>query len=143
MIKRNTEFVNESMQQPFWRFIMDSKYNAAWTDSNIDDDDVRYDELYTNSITFIVKDFAQKMQEISYPFNIGNAEELNESGELIVNMHLHSLEARQIDPNTTESIWKTFRDDDPSGYVSLHTGTVAIPFEKHWIDLDEKSLSWV
>jgi len=143
MIKRNTEFVNESMQQPFWRFMMDSKYNAAWTDSNIDDDDVRYDELYTNSITFIVKDFAQKMQDISYPFNIGNAEELNESGELIVNMHLHSLEARQIDPNTTESIWKTFRDDDPSGYVSLHTGKVAVPFEKHWIDLDEKSLSWV
>jgi len=143
MTRRNTQFVNESMQQPLWRIMIDSKYNDAWMDNNIDDEDARYDELYTSGTRFIVKDFAQKMQDISYPFNIGNAEELNESGELIVSMHLHSLNARNIDPDTAESAWKTFRDDDPSGYVSLHTGNVAVPFEKHWIDLDEKSLRWV
>ena len=50
------------------------------------------------------------------------------------------MHASIIDPNSVDSAWKTFRDDNPSEYVSLHTDSSAIPFEKHWIDMDGKDL---
>jgi len=147
MTRRNTQFVSDSMQVPYWRFMMDTKYQTAWLDNIesgvIKDDDERSGEMLASSIRFIVMEFAQRMRDISYPVNIGNKEKLNKAGKLIVNMHLHSLDARsRINPNSEESAWKTFRDDDPSHYVSLFTGNVAAPFDKHWIDLDEKNLNW-
>jgi len=143
MFLYNTQIITNLLQQPLWRFLMDPNYQTAlmsnkWWDSMRSDDE-KYLTLEIDAETLVMKMLAKEMQDASFPFNIGTAEELNDAGEHIVSMQLLGLHSRShLDPNSTDSVWKTFRDHDPNGFISMHTGNTAAPFEKHWIDLDKK-----
>jgi len=136
MNRWNTQRVAEYMQCPFWRRSMDPKYQMVWSET-IDKNDHRIDALYKDGMTLEMENFAQDMQDASYPLDIGTAEELNEKGELLIEMLLRD-DRHDIHPN--DSSWRTFRDTDPSNYLSLHTGNTAAAFEKHWIDIDENDM---
>jgi len=132
----NTEVVINGMQQPSSRYEMDMNYASVWNEEISGDDD-RVDVLYHDSFRNIWRNIAQDIQDASFSVDIGTAEELNETGESILRMQ-HKDDSGRTDIHPKDSDWKTFRDNDPSSFVSLFTGQSAVPFQKHWIDMDEK-----
>jgi len=138
MILWNTQTVAKHMQIPISRYQMDLEYKLALMDK-VDDEDDRYYALSSERERLVFMQLAQDMRDGSIPHDLGTAEKLNEKGELILKMKEHDHHARWL-INPEDSDWKTFRDGDPSGYVSIHTGNVAAPLEKRWIDIDETEM---
>jgi len=71
---------------------------------------------------------------------VGTMDELNEKGENLVYMACHDASARfelEECDEVTEA-WKTFRDQDPSPYSSLITGTKSVPLKGKWLEIDDE-----
>jgi len=135
--------VMEAMEIPDLRYDMDVNYQSEfeqieddhWTN---DDNDPRCMRLQEESTRFMLRILASILQEGGYPFNIGTREKLNEKGECIRNMLDTSWYNRTtLDPDSEDIEWRTFRDADPSDYVSVHTGNEAVHLKKRWMDLDD------
>jgi len=138
--------VMEAMEIPFLRYSMDVNYQSEVADFVDDHDDhwirnnndPRQMRLEAESSCFRTRLLAHELQVGGYPFNIGTREKLNEKGERICMMATKSWYDRTtLDPDSEDSAWRTFRDADPSGYVSVHSGNVAVPLKKPWMDLDD------
>lgn len=138
MTHLNTQYVAEYMQHPLFRLFMDPNYQMAWKDKVDVEDDV-LENLSIDYLRFMLKILARDMQDASYPFSIGTANELNEKGEILLQMFVNSEHARKH-INIKERSWRTFRDDNASNYISLHDGNYAIPFDKHWIDIEDTDI---
>jgi len=134
---RNTELLAELMQIHNWRYILDPNYQAEYW-KFVEDDTYKNELDYLDSndeyFTSITKVLAQEAQDALYPLQFGTGKELNAKGDLVVKMQNIATNARFItDPKSKNSLWWTFRDVDPSGFISLHTNTSAIAYEKKWI----------
>ena len=142
MIQENRHTVHQAMHIPSIRYYMDKEYNAAFGElakngkfSWLNDDlDCRSRQLTEDASRFALCVFAEEMKVANYPLQLGSIHRLNEKGEQILKMEsVADLERCAIE----KSDWKTFRDIDPVGFKSIHTGTQAVPLMKKWIDIDD------
>lgn len=74
------------------------------------------------------------MKTCNYPVDFGDWNKLNKKGEQCVKMIVASGNARDRIP-PEDKAWKTFRDVDPSEFVSLHTGAPACALPAHFMDV--------
>jgi hypothetical protein len=99
-----------------------------------DFDDPRYVASREEDVELFIKILADEMKIASYPTQLGSMDELNEKGQLLLKMSmLHVLERKRL----KKISWRTYRDIDPTGFKSLHTGTEAVPLKAHWLDIDD------
>lgn len=143
MIEINRAVVHKAMNLPFIRSQMDEGYykqlsileeepTFSWlTDYN----DPRVEAMVTDTVEFALEVFAEEIKLCKYPFELGSFDGLNEKGKLLLKMsRVADVERCKM----KSSAWRTFRDIDPSGFESLHTGTRAVPLKARWIDIDDK-----
>lgn len=45
----------------------------------------------------------------------------------------------EMDQDSPDASWRTFRDHDPSNFRSIFTGTKAVPLKGRWLELDNCS----
>lgn len=129
--------VSEGMQDPLIRREIDVNYLDDTWDWPFDFDyDVgqRILSMKDTANEFTIRVLAQEMKDGGYPLDLGSFSELNEKGKLLSQMQLASVRSRSHVPKGS---WQTFRDIDPAGFVSLHTGQPAVPLKAHWIDMDD------
>jgi len=140
--------VKEGMQIHYVRSYIDRNYqnlcyefeckveeemdNDHWTNNP---DDPRMTHFTKEGIEFTMRRFAQEMKDANYPVQFGSLDGLNEKGKLLSQMVLvNDLQRTKIAKKTT---WETFRDIDPTGFASIHTGTLAVPLKARWMDIDD------
>jgi hypothetical protein len=79
------------------------------------------------------------MLEAKYPVSFGDANELNEIGQAILDFGEYSYYDREkIERQDEEEVkWKTFRDTlDTGRHYSIFTGTKAVPLDTPWMYSD-------
>ena len=136
--------LREGMQIPFVRMEIDPTYHEAALDLEDENeehwshniDDPRNHDMRMEADKFSIQQLGKEMKVGAYPFQLlsSNDDELNEKGELLREMNINvGLERNRIEKTS----WRTFRDVDPSNFVSLHSGKASVPFKNRWIDLDD------
>jgi hypothetical protein len=148
MKRFNLQALMDELQDPYIRVEIDKNYDDHWDDSRDDDDDdhwlnqfgdKRAREMDTNTLTLQYRFLARDMIDASYPLDLGTYKKLNGKGKALVEMEVvsgfdfHSVELVE---GSRDSSWKTFRDGNPTNIRSIMTGTKAIPFKCHWLDLE-------
>jgi hypothetical protein len=142
------KLVVEAMDIPCSRYVIDVKYRQAIYDQNrtIDlwDEEVSGFDFKTESIRHEIlklKMLGHVMKEGDYPVNILTPDgELNEIGNRMIEINFESYVSRLnlSDYPEEEQEWRTFRDlKNTDGFRSIHTGAVAVPFKKKWLDLKD------
>ena len=72
-----------------------------------------------------------------YPLDFGTYEKLNKKGKALASMNLIAECARyDMDDDSPDASWRTFRDCNPSKCCSIFTGTRAAPFKCPWLELE-------
>jgi len=120
---------------PSYRLSADANYADAYK-AAAEEEDPDWELAAESEEDFFRYDFrimARNMQEASYPVCIGTQEELNEKGAKLYEYALLSMAHRA---NATADT--TFRDvDDSHKFISIFTGTEAVPLKKPWLEMDE------
>ena len=76
-----------------------------------------------------------------YPLDIGTFEKLNEKGRGLVTANMISEYARyNMDKDSPDAEWRTFRDHNPSGCRSIFTGVRSVPLKCCWMELESCEL---
>lgn len=76
-------------------------------------------------------------RDAGYPLNIGTRDALNDTGRALVAIELRNEDSRvEMDETSPDAAWRTFRDVDPSAYVSVMTGTGAAPLKGRWLEIE-------
>mmetsp|Transcript_12627 Transcript_12627/g.19053 ORF Transcript_12627/g.19053 Transcript_12627/m.19053 type:complete len:611 (-) Transcript_12627:155-1987(-) len=145
MKRFNLQALMDELQDPYIRAEIDKNYDDHWDDS-LDDDhwmyqfgDKRAREIEKNTLTLQCRFLARDMIDASYPLDLGTYKKLNGKAKDIVEMQVvsgfdfHQLELVE---GSRDSSWKTFRDGNPTNIRSIMTGTKAVPFKCHWLDLE-------
>jgi len=142
MKQYNLKILLDLLDTPFWRYY-EENYMNRWYD--IDDDHWSYDVSDKRMIDMLKDYFAKDMKIVArdccdakHPLQIGTYENLNERGEAFVEFNLvDSFHRYDLDEESPDSSWKTFRDFDPSNKIySVMTGTKAVPLKCRWLDID-------
>jgi hypothetical protein len=147
MVKEIRSNLDRDMHIPFRRYEIDTAYHAKIIRLNeenkdhwiLGDDieDPQYVAAIKEHVGLFLKVLGDEMKLASYPTQIGSMEGLNEKGQLLLEMSiLNNFERERL----KETSWRTFRDIDPNGFKSLHTGTEAAPLKAHWLDIDDMDL---
>lgn len=102
-----------------------------WSYDLIDDRMVRYQK---EAINYVMRRLAHETKDGNYPLQLGSLTELNEKGELLAKF-IYEADAERAKIKKTS--WRTFRDIDPTGFFSIHTGTPAVPLKSRWLDIDD------
>jgi hypothetical protein len=144
MVEEIRSNFDRDMHVHFRRCNLDTAYSAKIQNLEEEDedhwilgydiDDPRYFAMNEEYITLLLKVLGDEMKLASYPTQIGSMDGLNEKGQLLLKMSLLDCFERQRIRKTS---WQTFRDIDPTGFKSLHTGTEAVPLKAHWLDIDD------
>jgi hypothetical protein len=142
MNRFNREQFSREMDVVMLRYQLDMNYKQRWW--NVSDNHWTYDHFDERSIQFYKQYYrlqyqilARDMIDSNYPLNIGTYGELNEKGEALVKFNIDSSYARyNLDGESPDAEWRTFRDCDPSKCYSIFSGTKAVPLKCHWLDLD-------
>lgn len=133
----NTNLVLAAMDDTYTRYEMDPNYTQKWWDiaEKSEQINVTLEESY---FSLKIKHISEDMSDAKYDFQMVNSDgELNEKGKAFVDMYLQQNKSRR-DLNTfseEDGNWRTYRDHDPSYFVSVHTGKVASPMKKPWVEL--------
>jgi cation diffusion facilitator CzcD-associated flavoprotein CzcO len=144
MKRRNDQQLLDEMDIPEIRRWIDKNYFDAMKEHPSDSfsNDSETIELFreycriTNE--FHLKVIARDMDASGYPAGFGNGETLTPRAEEFCRMTFTSWLTRMLmDPLSPDAEWRTFRDHDPSDFVSVFTGTRATPLRGHWMDLDD------
>uniref|UniRef100_A0A7S0CLG9 Uncharacterized protein n=1 Tax=Proboscia inermis TaxID=420281 RepID=A0A7S0CLG9_9STRA len=130
----------KSMQDPYARYQIDSNWFTKWY--KLGDDhwawktcDPRHKVMKESFCRLKIQLNASDMIDAGYPADIGNIDQLNEKGEMLVKMLMEDWMAHDsLDPNSEDSAWKTYRDTDATKFVSIYSGAVAAPLRCHWMD---------
>jgi cation diffusion facilitator CzcD-associated flavoprotein CzcO len=149
MERRNSQQLLREMQQPHLRYALDEKYWEKYQHAvthlipashwlyNITSEEslARLEDSNRYDIGLL----AQGMKDGGYPFSLGTHDKLNDAGEQFVRMTSTAwfLGYNQLDEDSEDSEWRTFRDIDPHGFSSLITGTEAVHLPGKWMELDE------
>jgi len=141
------KLVVEAMDIPLTRYEIDVKYRQAISDQwplDLWDEKVSGLDHKTESMrdgTLKLKILGHVMKEGDYPVNILTPDgELNEIGNRMNELDWESYNARLNlgDYPEEEQEWRTFRDlKNTDDFRSIHTGAVAVPFKKKWLDLKD------
>ena len=141
MTQANIDQALHEMSFPYARYYMDKNYRHAW-DNSTTESQLNGPGSWGKCMTaFNQYDFniiARALEQANYPLNIGTYQQLNEKGKALMRYGSLSYYDRHIPE--TEKEWKTFRDvsrEKAAQYVSLHSGTCAVPLPKRWMDIDE------
>jgi len=71
-----------------------------------------------------------------YPVDYGTYEELNDMGKKLSKLTVHNIYMRhRLDPEDADADWATYRDVDPSPFVSIFSGQQACKLPKPWLKL--------
>uniref|UniRef100_A0A7S2SGE8 Uncharacterized protein n=1 Tax=Eucampia antarctica TaxID=49252 RepID=A0A7S2SGE8_9STRA len=133
----------EKMDISDYRYSSDKNYAAAcdnihkdhWIHEYSSDNYLLYEQ---ETIVYEHLILARRMIIGNYPLKFGTKDKLNVVGEKSVKMCTDEGAARyRLNPDDPDSSWKTFRDQDPTSFQSLITGTIAAPLKGHWMDLDD------
>lgn len=145
MKKHISKQTMNELDVPETRKVMDSNYFLAW--ENLGQN--HWSKNFTNPrglsileeyFTYYLRIMAQKMKDAQYPDDIGSLEKLNAKGEAIVKLDLESVLHRTSIPTDGPQVeWKTFRDADPSGIKSIHTGAEAAQLNSRWLHLENSA----
>lgn len=137
MIRTNEEVVKEAMQYPCLRNEIDLKYTEVLSKKKMH---ISYD-MVIDEMKFNLLRMSHYMRLASYPFDIGSpANGLNDNGEKYLQYLIRDdTNRRELGQGHEDMSKKTFRDSDPSKFESVHTGVVACPLPKMWMDLDDDS----
>ena len=144
-IKWIHEQLEHEMQISLLRSKMDSNYRQArllwlygkeWCSLN--EEEEREMSIYH------FRALADVMRVGGYPVDLGSFDGLNENGRRYVAYDMNDRDECEPEANergqTKEAYKKTFRDitdEARSHIVSVFTGTVAAPFPKMWMDIDD------
>merc|ERR1719491_536499 len=95
-------------------------------------------QIHQALFDFQYRIMARDMCDANYPFTIGSYKKLNEKGKSLVTFSLACHAARhELDEESSDAKWRTFRDCNPSKCYSIMTGTKAVPLKCRWLDLDD------
>jgi thioredoxin reductase len=138
MIKENKKQLEDEMQLPWLRLAIDPAYRAEldelpdghWSEN---EDDERSVILNRKPCELMVRRLARDMKASGYPVDFGDWKNLSKKGVQMVDMMIAAGLSRSKIPSE-DSSWKTFRDADPTQFVSVHSGAVAAPLSRPWIE---------
>ena len=142
MIEYNGKLALDLLDDPYWRCHEENFRNRWW---NVDEEhwsnDTSDKRVYKMLKSYLAKDIqklARDCFDAKHPLQIGSYENLNEIGKAFLEFNLvDSYHRYELDEESPEASWKTFRDCDPSGKVySVMTGTNAVPLKNRWLDID-------
>lgn len=134
------------LEDPIAREDTDENYKLRWRE--VDDDhwtenrhDKRMKQINKNYIDLIYRELARDMIESNYPLHIGTHEKLNAKGRALVEFLVVCDHARfDLDDESKDADWKTFRDCDVSKVYSIMTGTRTAPLKTKWLELEGHSV---
>jgi len=144
MERENLLQLLQEMQEPCIRYYMDKNYRekytgiprSHWYHDYHSEGYTKYCEEY---YSYEIKLMARDMKTCDYPLNLGYYEKLNITGEKLMHMTTMGTLARlQLKSGSKDSSWRTFRDCDPSPFLSLITNTKATCLQGRWMDIDDE-----
>jgi Flavin-binding monooxygenase-like len=136
------EQMMDEMNIAYLRWSMDRNYFEAmdvlgdnhWSD---DREDPRCTQENRAFYRYFMSVIARDFKDSKYPVDFGTYEELNENGNLMVDLGINNLTMRHLlREDSPDSDWRTYRDVDPTKFRSIYTGQCAYPFPKPWLELD-------
>ena len=141
MKRRNARQIMDEMDVPDLRYMIDGNYCIAW--GKLDEDhwsknpaDPRSMSLVDGEQEFHLRVIARDMKDALYPDDIGTYDQFNAKGHALLRVETVSWRHRiALDKDGPDAEWMTFRDADPEGIESVHTGAKAAPLRKRWLDL--------
>lgn len=145
MRRRNEEDALKHMQNPYIRYRMDFNFYTAYRQklaSASPKDHKRMKRLYRRyrdeEEEVYYRFLARMMEESEYPVSHGSYDELNETAQTIMKYNEMSYEHRFVEGGKAgKDKPRTFRDcDDGDEFVSVFTGTKAVPLKHRWLDMD-------
>jgi len=139
----NISTLLDAMNIPEVRYLADDNYRKQW-DQTIGRDhwvedhrDHRCKAMTRSHWDHQYRVLARDALDSGYPVDIGTYEKLNEKGNDLVSSNMVCEFARyEMDNDSPNASWETFRDCDPSKCHSIFTGTKAAPLKKHWLELE-------
>jgi len=134
------------LEDPIAREDADENYKLRWRE--VDDDhwsenpgDKRMKKMYKNFLDLEYRILARDMVDSNYPLHIGTHEKLNEKGRALVEFNIVCCHGRfDLDEESEDASWKTFRDCDVSKVYSIMTGTRTAPLKTKWLELEGHSV---
>ena len=97
-------------------------------------------QMSRNSLDLQFRILARDMADANYPLHIGSYNKLNEKGRALVEFnHVCGYARYDLDEESRDASWRTFRDCNPSKCYSIMTGTKAVPLRCRWLDLNGDS----
>jgi hypothetical protein len=139
----NVETVLDSLDDPLYRYNSDYNYERRWKE--VIDDDHWSEDLSDHRMKVLIRNFwglqyrllARDASDSGYPLDIGTYDRLNRKGEALVSMNTTSeCERYDMDEDSPDAEWRTFRDCAPSKFRSILTGTKATPLKHCWLDFE-------
>lgn len=129
-------------KDPICRGYEDENYKKRW--DSVDDEhwtynlsDKRMKQMSRNYLCLQFRILARDMTDANYPLQIGSYNKLNEKGKALVEFnHVCGYARYDLDEESRDASWRTFRDCNPSKCYSIMTGTKAVPLKCRWLDLD-------
>lgn len=76
------------------------------------------------------------LRAAKYPIDYGSYQELSALGRKLADLTVENTGMRHLlDPKNDDAGWRTFRDVDPSPFVSIFTGQGSCALPKRWLEL--------
>ena len=141
MEQKIQEQMMDEMNISYLRWSMDRNYFEAmnvigdnhWSDNP---EDPRSMQLNRDFYKYFTSVIAREFKDSKYPVDFGTYEELNDHGNMLVDLGLQNLYVRHLlKDDSPDAEWRTFRDVDPAPFRSIYTGQQACAFRKHWLDI--------
>eukprot|EP00571_Detonula_confervacea_P008383 CAMPEP_0172327738 /NCGR_PEP_ID=MMETSP1058-20130122/59989_1 /TAXON_ID=83371 /ORGANISM="Detonula confervacea, Strain CCMP 353" /LENGTH=659 /DNA_ID=CAMNT_0013044821 /DNA_START=186 /DNA_END=2165 /DNA_ORIENTATION=+ len=141
--KFNMETLGNAMNDPYFRLLHDSNYAKQWRMAIGDDhwaedhSNRRSKDLERSHLDLQYRFLARDAQDSGYPLQLGTFEKLNKKGKALVECNMVADYARyDLNKDSADASWRTFRDCDPSKCKSIFTGTRAVRLKRRWLELD-------
>ena len=142
----NLDTLLEGMKDPFFRCRDEENYKKRWDSVaydhwSCDFSDERMKQMSQSYGDLEFRILARDMVDAKYPLHIGTYNKLNEKGKALVAFDtISGYDRYDLEKESPDSSWRTFRDCDPSKYYSIMTGTKAVPLKCKWLELDGTSV---
>jgi len=135
------EALLDTLNDPFVRYDSDENYWMQWNTA-IDDNhwsndhsDPRTKSLYKCSSEVQYRFLARDAVDSGYPSHLGTYEKLSQKGRALASFNtLSSYTRLELDEDSPDASWRTFRDHAPLSY-SIFTGKKSAPLKCRWSDL--------
>ena len=142
----NLDTLLHALEDPMLRGDNEENYKNRWWQVNddhwsFDVHDKRTKQMSKSYLELEHRILARDMVDANYPLQIGTFSKLNEKGKALVEFNNICSYARyNLDDESPNASWRTFRDCNPSKCYSIVTGTRAVPLKCKWLDLDGHSI---